>query len=39
MELKETVNVWKQKWHIMNYFKDAQELKPTDFLSKFFQGH
>ncbi|KAL1140677.1 hypothetical protein AAG570_000607 [Ranatra chinensis] len=38
MELKETVHIWKQKGHIMNYWKETHEPKPTDFLSSFFSG-
>lgn len=38
MELKESVNMWKQKGHIMKYWKETWPQKPTDFLSKFFSG-
>lgn len=38
MELKETVQIWKQKGHIMRWWFESQEPKPTDFLSKFMSG-
>ncbi|XP_073985254.1 NADH dehydrogenase (ubiquinone) B14 subunit [Rhodnius prolixus] len=38
MELKEVVNIWKQKGTVMAYWKDTHEPKPTDFLSKFMAG-
>ena len=38
MELQETVEVWKQKGHIMGYFDDPVQTKPKDFLTNFLQG-
>lgn len=38
MELKESVNIWKQKSHLMKFWKETTPQKPTDFLSKFFSG-
>ncbi|KAE8752934.1 hypothetical protein FOCC_FOCC000279 [Frankliniella occidentalis] len=38
MELKETVTKWKQVGHVMAYWKDTVNKKPTDFLGKFLDG-
>ena len=38
MELREVSNIWKQKNHVMMYFKDTYNPKPSDFLSKFSEG-
>uniref|UniRef100_A0A0P4WG23 NADH dehydrogenase [ubiquinone] 1 alpha subcomplex subunit 6 n=1 Tax=Scylla olivacea TaxID=85551 RepID=A0A0P4WG23_SCYOL len=39
MELKETVEIWKQKHGLMAYWKDTVEPKPQGFLNKFLDGH
>ncbi|KAK4329387.1 hypothetical protein Pmani_000243 [Petrolisthes manimaculis] len=39
MELKETVEIWKQKHGLMALWQDTVEPRPKDFLSKFLDGH
>lgn len=38
MELVETANIWKQKNHVMNYFKQTEAKRSHDFLTNFYEG-
>ncbi|XP_055610442.1 NADH dehydrogenase [ubiquinone] 1 alpha subcomplex subunit 6-like [Uranotaenia lowii] len=39
IRLKEVMNRWQQKGHLMQHWNDGVEPKPKDFLSKFYAGH
>ena len=38
MDLVETTQIWKQRTHVMMFFNDTYNEKPTDFLGKFYEG-
>ncbi|OAD60807.1 NADH dehydrogenase [ubiquinone] 1 alpha subcomplex subunit 6 [Eufriesea mexicana] len=38
MELQEICSIWKPTGNLLNYWKDTEEPKPTDFMSKFIAG-
>ena len=37
-DLEETIYIWKQGNHIMDYFKPTQKPQSNDFLTKFYEG-
>lgn len=38
LELRETINIWKQPEQLMQYWTEAEQPEPTKFLSKFLSG-
>lgn len=38
LELRETINIWKQNGQLMSYWTEADQPMPTEFLAKFLSG-
>ena len=38
MDLVETAEIWKQRSHIMDYFRPTVNKKPEGFMNKFLNG-
>merc|ERR1712012_1387576 len=37
--LVEIIQIWSQKTHVSRWFNDTHNPRPTDFMSKFYDGH